>query len=161
LYNRPLYRIILKILNDPSDAEEVVQDTFVKIWQSGAPYQPDLARPFSFIVMIGRRLAIDKLRKKMKKVPLISGEQSNFEIDQIELADERTKQEKTREMEWMNEQLCRLTNDQSRAIDLAFRFGYTQKEIAMKLKRPLGTIKSDIRRGLERLREMYFERTDD
>lgn len=158
IYHKGLFGILYRILNDQESAEEVLQDTFVRVWDKAGTYNADLAKPFSWIVQIGRNLAFDRIRKRNRrpKIISVSGEQNNFYEDKY-LSDFDANGENSEMQEMLESKIAALPPFQKKAIELAFFNGLTQEEIAGKLGRPLGTVKSDIRRGLLKLRALGLE----
>lgn len=152
VYHRPLYRILSRILGDRRDTEEVVQDTFVRLATAGQRYDARKARPFHYIVVIGRNLAIDRMRRLGRGPMLLELEQNAAVMDQNANARPEAAAERESEMTRVTAQLAGLSEAQREAIDLAFRHGLSRGEIAQRLGRPEGTVKSDIRRGLQKLR---------
>jgi RNA polymerase sigma-70 factor (ECF subfamily) len=158
LYHRPLYGLISAILRDNFATEEVLQDTFVRAYRNASRYDPEIAAPFPWLVTIGRRLAIDRLRKSRSRPVFLPdyGEQLGGDGDK-EAAANGAGMDGKLEASWMRERLRLLTPAQREAIQLAYFHGFTQTEIAEKLDRPLGTVKSDLARGLMRLRQAWLK----
>ncbi|MEX0332258.1 MAG: RNA polymerase sigma factor [Puniceicoccaceae bacterium] len=158
LYHLPLLSLFRRIVNDDFEAEEVLQDTFIKAYRNATRYNPKLGAPFAWLVTIGKRLAFDLLRKKRSR-PVLTEEKT----EQMPLVGDKTpgnaKAEIHRNLEyrWVQESLAGLNDSQREIIGLALLEGYTHHEISNKLDKPLGTVKSDLRRGLMRLRKLYLE----
>ncbi len=158
-YNRVLFGILMKSLNDRGEAEEAMQDLFTKAWTKAESYDPDRASPYTWLCVMARSIAIDRLRKRHRRPgheeleeqvrPVPSGEPSAGEI-----ADARDDGRELRNF------LDCLSPFQRKCIFLAYFKGFSHAEIAAELNRPLGSVKSDIRRGLLRLRSMIRKRDD-
>lgn len=154
-YSRPLFSYILKFLRDHGQAEEVLQDAFVKIWRSAPRYDRSLSRPFSWCVLITKRICIDKIRAR-KPVTVSEDpvalrpveEQRQSERDPSELV------EVGDDVSILSEMVERLPESQRVTLRLAMRTGLTQQEISDKLNMPLGTVKTAMRRGMQRLKAM-------
>ena len=161
LYQRPLLAFIRSIVRDPGAAEEILQDLYVRSYQEAARFDPDLGTPFSWMATIARRFSIDWLRKNRRQTDLIQveAEQPEGFADKVPLDDEFDLQEKVEGRDLLGF-LERLPAGQSQAIRLAFLGGYTHHEIAEKTGKPLGTVKSDLRRGVLRLRKWYLGEHD-
>ena len=157
-YNRLVFSVAYAILGDRALAEEVTLDVFVRVWQRAKTYQPERAKVSTWLVAITRHHAIDILRRK-KSHP----ETSNLDWDiasvqaglvfhgleeGMELASQR---------ERVREALAQLPDEQRQALALAFFRGYSHTQIAEALKQPLGTIKTRIRLGMQKLRELLKE----
>jgi RNA polymerase sigma-70 factor (ECF subfamily) len=145
-----LFGVCLRILNDRSEAEDVLQDVYITVWRKAASFDETRASPITWLVAIARNRAIDRVRS--------AGARGNEPIeaadnvsDPAPLASEvlEAEQEKGR----LNGCLDELEGRQSAAIRSAFMDGLTYEELAGRTGVPLGTMKSWIRRGLARLRE--------
>jgi RNA polymerase sigma-70 factor (ECF subfamily) len=152
-YARLVYPLILRIVQEPADAADVLQDVFWEAWQAAATYDPGRGSPEAWIVMRARTRAIDRIRairrRGMTFVPPIEetlaaappdpgGDVAARAVDRAIVAGV----------------LERLPEHQREVIELAYYGGLTQTEIADRLKQPLGTVKTRMRLGLERLREL-------
>lgn len=158
LYHGTFLRLFRSILNDDFEAEELLQDMFVKLYREAWRYDPKMGAPFSWIVTIGKRMAIDKLRRRQNRPQLVGNQ---MEQDQ-ELADKafynaEGSVHRNVELDWIRESMRGLPEVQREAIELAYFRGYTQQEIADFLEKPLGTVKSELRRGMIQLRRKYLE----
>ncbi|MEO6264285.1 MAG: sigma-70 family RNA polymerase sigma factor [Luteimonas sp.] len=154
LYQRTsakLFGICLRILHERSEAEEVLQDVYLTIWRKAAQYDGERASPITWLAMIARNKAIDRLR-----VGRI--DRTAVPIDfAAELADEGMPAaalvEAAAESQRLQNCLDELSGEQRGAIRVAFFEGCTYEEIATRSATPLGTIKSWIRRGLLKLKD--------
>jgi RNA polymerase sigma-70 factor (ECF subfamily) len=160
LYHRPLLHFLNGILRQQESAEEILQDVFVRIYREADQYDPELGKPFSYLLTIGKRMAIDRLRARRRRRQILAGE-----VEQAErIADISShgypEKDVRLEILWMQRYFDLLSPTQREAIELAFFSGYTHHEIAETLDRPLGTVKSDVRRGLRKLREAYLGNND-
>lgn len=154
-YSRPLFSYIAKFLRDHGLAEEVLQDAFVKIWRSAPRYDRSLSRPFSWCVLITKRLCIDRMRA-MKPVAVVEDPVSLTPIDEQRQA-ERDPSERVQlreQISVLGEMVERLPESQRLSLQLAMSKGLTQQEISDKLDLPLGTVKTAMRRGMQRLKTM-------
>ncbi|WDU62680.1 sigma-70 family RNA polymerase sigma factor [Pseudomonas poae] len=129
-------------------AEEVLQEAFVRIWYNASRYEPHLAAPMTWMVNITRNLAIDQLRKRREQ-PLADGQQESL-LDDSPSAHEQLDSERAAHA--LNRCLETLDGMQRQSISVAYFQGLTCTELAEHLAAPLGTVKSWIRRGMERLR---------
>jgi len=147
----PLFSTATRILGDAHEAEEVVQDVFVQIWEKAATFDAALGSPFTWAMRITRNRSIDRLRSRQRRTKLAAQFQENFEITAggenaaAELGEEAVGQ--------IRSTVGNLPADQRRVIELAFFSGLTHVEIAETLGEPLGTVKARIRRGMLKLRE--------
>jgi len=159
LYHRPLLSIFNGILKDREAAEEVLQDTFVKAFHKASSFNPAKGVAFAWLVTIGRRLSIDRIRRKRSRP-------DSENLEHPELLDDKTHEETTlnvrqgAEYSWLQETLEGLPDRQRIAVRMAFIEGYTHHEIAEQTGLPLGTVKSDLYRGLNTLRNNHFGKND-
>jgi RNA polymerase sigma-70 factor (ECF subfamily) len=152
-YSGLLFSIAIKVLNDSKEAEDVLQEVFMQIWNKADAYNPLLGKPVSWAVTLTRNKAIDRIRASQRRSKLL--EQATLEVgalpDDSPSANEKLHGKENAEM--IRSVVAALPSDQRRAIELAFFSGLTQDEIAKTLQEPLGTIKARIRRGMLKLRE--------
>ncbi|MBC2607239.1 RNA polymerase sigma factor [Pelagicoccus albus] len=154
-YSRPLFSYIAKFLRDHGLAEEVLQDAFVKIWRSAHRYDRDLSRPFSWCVLITKRLCIDRIRAA-KPVTVTDDPMALKPVEEHRNAERDPSQNVLIEDELsiLGEMVERLPESQRSTLQLAMDKGLTQQEISEKLNMPLGTVKTAMRRGMLRLKTM-------
>lgn len=150
-----LFGLAQQILGDVTDAEDVLQEAFLLIWNRAATYEPRLGKPVGWAVAILRNKAIDRLRSRQRRARLLD-EATREELWQT--GDLRTVGAATGvDAAVVRQGLLSLPAEQREAIELAFLGGLSQSEIAEMLEQPLGTIKARIRRGMLRLRELLTE----
>lgn len=152
-YSGLLFSIAVKVLNDSKEAEDVLQEVFLQIWNKADAYDPMLGRPASWAVTLTRNKAIDRIRASQRRSKLLeqAAIEANAMPDDSPSANEKLLGRENSEM--IRSVVAALPSDQRRAIELAFFSGLTQDEIAKTLREPLGTIKARIRRGMLKLRE--------
>lgn len=145
-----LFGVCLRILGQSGEAEEALQDAYLAIWRKAASFDAALASPITWLAMIARNKAIDRLRADR------IGRASTAIDLQAELADENPGAAALAEADAEGKRLRRcideLPGEQRKAIRTAFFEGCTYDELAARSGHPLGTIKSWIRRGLLRLK---------
>lgn len=159
LYNRyatALYSVALGIVRDGREAEEVVQDAFVRVWKKAHTYDPAGARPFRWVFLITRRLCLSRLRVK-KNHMLAPVENEDFFASRASTDHEVREQEERREA--IRRLLGELAPEQRECLEMALFTGMTHQEIAERMSRPLGTVKAWIRRGLLKIRDDLEEAT--
>ena len=163
LYDRfsgPLYGTALRVLRDPAEAQDVVHDVFVTLWEKAATFELTRGSAFSWAVTLVRNRAIDRVRMRRRRAELLSDAlpadlgyvDSGSSTSGGELAAESDDARAVRAA------VATLPLEQKRALELAFFSGLTQEEIARKLSEPLGTVKARIRRGLIKLRDSLAQR---
>ncbi len=151
-HSRIVYALVLRILQQGSTAEEVVQDVFLQVWRNARYYDEQRGPFIPWLMTLARNRALDRLRLKSERqrrqeaqteeLPLI------LEVPQYEKdLDEKRRAERVRAL------MALLHPQQKRAMELAYFEGLSHSEIAASLKEPLGTVKSWIRNGLLRLKE--------
>src|SRR5471032_3638126 len=143
-----LHGVALRCLGRADLAEEVLQESFVRIWNNASRYEAHLSAPMTWMVNITRNLAIDQLRKHREQ-PLADGQQDAM-LDDSPSAHEQLDSE--REARALNRCLDTLDGMQRQSITVAYFQGLSCSELADHLAAPLGSVKSWIRRGMERLR---------
>lgn len=143
-----LHGVALRFMGRTDLAEEVLQEAFVRIWYNASRYEAHLAAPMTWMVNITRNLAIDQLRKHREQ-PLADGQQDAL-IDDAPSAHDQLHHE--RQAHALNRCLDTLDGMQRRSISVAYFQGLSCSELATQLAAPLGSVKSWIRRGMERLR---------
>jgi RNA polymerase sigma-70 factor (ECF subfamily) len=150
---QPLYSVALRILGDASEAEEVIQDVFVQVWEKAGTFDPLIGAAFHWVLSITRHRAIDRLRSRQRRSRLV---EQIIETGAVETESASALENAALggdEAAAVRTALGSLPGDQRQAIEMAFFGGLTHAEIAEVLHQPLGTIKARIRRGLLRLRE--------
>lgn len=151
MYSSSLYGIIARIITDTNVAEDVLQETFVKIWHSFATYSAEKGRLFTWMVNIARNLAIDKLRSKDFK-----NQNKNQELEiNVTFIDEQKNTVYKPELLGLKDLVQTLKPDQKEILELVYFKGYTHVEAADKLGIPLGTIKTRLRMAILQLRKHF------
>ena len=151
MYSSSLYGVISRIINDTATAEDVLQETFVKIWHSFSAYSAEKGRLFTWMVNIARNLAIDKLRSKDFK-----NQNKNQELENnVTFIDEQRNTAYKPELLGIKELVETLKPEQKVILELVYFKGYTHVEASDELGIPLGTIKTRLRMAIQQLRK-YF-----
>lgn len=154
-YGGLVYSLALRVVQNAGMAEEITQDTFLKLWAQPRTYDPARGRLVAWLMTITRHTAIDRLRK----------EQRRPQPSELELDDALNRAGSLAVMDdpaWQDGRLLRsllaqLPPDQVRVIELAFFGGMSHSEIAESLNIPLGTIKTRVRLGLQKLKALWTE----
>lgn len=151
---KPLYSLAFRVTNDATEAQDIIQDVFLQLWQKSDAYDTTRGSVFSWAATLTRNRAIDRIRMRKRRAELLAESAADLqpaappgEADSAGSLWIREKASAVRAA------LTQLAPDQQKAIELAYFSGLTQREIAEKLNEPLGTIKARIRRGLLKLRE--------
>jgi RNA polymerase sigma-70 factor (ECF subfamily) len=151
MYSSSLFGVIVRIVNDTALAEDILQDTFVKIWNSFSSYSTEKGRLFTWMVNIARNLAIDKIRSKDFKN---QGKNQDIE-NNVAFIDEQRNAVYKPELLGVKELVEGLKPEQKSILDLVYFKGYTHVEAADELGVPLGTVKTRLRMAIIQLRK-YF-----
>jgi len=151
-HSRIVYALVLRIVQQASTAEEVVQDVFLQLWRNARRYDARRGPFVPWLMAVARNRALDHLRLKSERQRRREDQSEElppvFDSPQFEKAlDEKRRAERVRAV------MSSLNPQQKKAIELAYFEGLSHTEIAETLKEPLGTIKSWIRNGLLRLKE--------
>ena len=152
LHSKHLFTLICYILKNEAEAEDVLQEVFLQIWDKADSYDESLGSPLSWIVKITRNKAIDRLRSKNFKK-----KSEETDIDRFyNLADNSVNPEKDADFKIQKkeilEALSELSENQKDLIEFAYFRGYSQTELAEHFKIPLGTIKTRMRSAMMILR---------
>ena len=146
-----LYRVAARMSGCPTLAEDAVQDIFVRLWQTADRFDPRRARLVTWVMLIARRHLIDQLRRKaVRPKPSLLDEDLTAERQTGEPGHKTQTDERNSEL---RKQLARLPELQRVVIERSYLQGYTLREVSQQLDTPLGTIKSALSRGLNKLRD--------
>lgn len=146
-YAPTLYGVISRVVNDATTAEDVLQETFVKVWKNIEHYSEEKGTFFTWLLNITRYTAIDYLRSRQHKQKLKSQDSPDNEYvrEQVYL-------QSAVEYTGLKGLVAKLEPKYREVIDLLYFWGYTQDEVAKILNIPLGTVKTRARAGLQILR---------
>jgi RNA polymerase sigma-70 factor (ECF subfamily) len=145
-----LFAIALRILRDEGRAEDVLQDSFVNVWNGAAGYNASLSAPMTWMVTIVRNRALDYIRRVDRRTIALDDDLSAIlESDQPTPVDSAMR---AQDATALHRCLKRLDAGQRQAIAFAYFQGLTHSELAATLSVPIGTVKTWIRRGLEKLK---------
>ncbi|MGC3991003.1 MAG: sigma-70 family RNA polymerase sigma factor [Chthoniobacteraceae bacterium] len=153
LHAGKLFGLISNILQDSKEAEDVLQEAFVYLWKQANSYDSERGKPLSWVILLFRHKAIDRLRARARQHRLV--EQAAAEplptTSEEGSADEGAVRDERQEI--VRDALAKMPEDQRQAIQFAFFRGLSQTQISDSLGIPLGTVKARIRRGLLKLRQ--------
>jgi RNA polymerase sigma-70 factor (ECF subfamily) len=152
LHSRTVYSLVRRIIQQSSTAEEVVQDVFLQLWRNAAQYDSEKGPFVPWLLTLARNRALDHLRLKSER------QRRREDLTEVmpplaiapgyeEILDQKRRAERVQAL------MGSLHPRQKQAIELAYFEGLSHSEIAEALKEPLGTVKSWIRNGLQRLKE--------
>jgi RNA polymerase sigma-70 factor (ECF subfamily) len=153
-YRTILFSVIVRIIISREEAEDVLQEVFLQVWNKARDYDESRGKVFTWLVTLARSRAIDRLRSlgaRERAVDEATREPSDVvsdaEVDAIQ-AEKRKR---------VGLALAQLSEEQKQALLMAYFEGCSQSEIAERLNTPLGTIKTRMRSGMIRLREFFGE----
>lgn len=146
-----VFKVARQLLPTQPEAEDAVQEVFVRLWRTADRYDPRRAKLVTWVMLIARRHLIDRIRRNA-----VRPDASTLEGDLTSSGDEQFPGRKSQEDE-RNEALLKriaeLPDLQREVIERAYLQGFTLREVSEQLEAPLGTVKSALSRGLMRLRE--------
>lgn len=147
-YGGQVYSLVCRILKNPALAQEVSQDTFIKVWQNPRAWDSSKGQFGSWLLTMARYTAIDRLRREIRR----TGRDTEL-IEEIAAADD---DDPTQILpnDRLYTLLHHLPDEQRTVIELAYFHGLKHSELAAALHLPLGTVKTRLRLGLQKLRSM-------
>lgn len=148
-YGDALFGVVMSIVHAKEIAEDVMQDTFVKVWKNADSYNAEKGRLFTWLVNIARYTAIDKIRTvKFKE------NRKTISLDRTVYESDRHSEEMQIQDVGLRKVINSLEEKYSRLIDLLYLQGFTQKEAAEALNIPLGTVKTRSKTAIAQLRTL-------
>ena len=150
-YRVILFGLLVRILKSREEAEDVLQEVFLQVWNRAAAFDDTRGRPFTWLVTLTRSRGIDRLRSlaARERVAIAGAREASEEVSDAVADAFRSEQR-----EVVTAALEQLPEEQKQSLMLAYFDGLTQSEIAAKLGAPLGTVKTRIRSGLRKLRDL-------
>lgn len=157
-YGRLVYSVAFRIVGQRQLAEEITLDAFQSVWRAAATFREERGRFATWLMSVTRHRAIDELRRLGARP-----EGSSVELDHS-VSDQLARADSVEELVWLGQRraavraaLADLPLAQREALELAYFGGLTQQEIAHRLKTPLGTIKTRMRIGMQKLKRALEE----
>jgi len=152
-YATPVYRLGLRLLGDQSRAEELVQETFLRLWRSAGRYDRRESSVKSFVFLLARRAAIDAQRRASARPRTTSGTKASEAA--LAVADPASESALDQAMLGLDVRaaLETLSSKHREVLELAYAGDLSQAEIAARLDLPLGTVKTRAYHGLRALRQ--------
>ena len=158
-YRLILFGLILRILHSRPEAEDILQDVFIQVWKTAANFDESRGRPFTWLVTLARSRAIDRLRALGSRQRVADEAMQEAAPESVSDSEADALQSEQREV--VRDALRELPSEQREALVLAYFEGLTQTEIAARLNAPLGTVKTRMRSGMIKLRELLGEKMKD
>jgi RNA polymerase sigma-70 factor (ECF subfamily) len=150
--SRTVYGLLLRIISDPSTAEEVLLDVYAQVWRQAGSYSAERGKPLAWLTTIARSRAIDRLRRGRQEQQLTAPFEEATRAAVGETVEEGVRAGEVRAV--VRAALDALAPEQREVIELAYYGGMSHSEIAAARGLPLGTVKTRTRLGLMRLREI-------
>jgi RNA polymerase sigma-70 factor (ECF subfamily) len=153
-YNAVVYSTALRVIGDASLAEDVTQEIFLRLWRQPDRYVASRGRFLSWIISVSRNRSLDEIRRRgrRQRYESASPEQQEREFPAGDANDPSRLALAADDRDRIREALALLPPEQKQVLELAYFHGLTQQEIAEKLEQPLGTVKTRIRLGMQKLR---------
>ena len=165
LYDRyagPTYVLLLRIVADRQLAEDLLQEVFLRVWQRAGSYRIERGRALTWVLSIAHNLAIDEIRRQRRR-PQRAEEREDANVTDLLVAVPTT-EPGPEQVVWEQQRraqivgaMQQLPEAQRLLIELAYFEGYTQSQLAARLGEPLGTIKTRLRLGVQKMRGILGE----
>ena len=152
-YGHSLRALIGSVVHEESEADDVLQESFLQIWREAHHYSPKAGKPLGWVITIARRRAIDRVRRRDSYRRAKQRFEDEFKPQAVPfrpngIASEATQSDLRR---FLDQQMQALPRVQREAVELAYFKGLSQREIAATTRTPLGTVKTRLQLGLRKL----------
>jgi len=151
-FSHALRGIAIRVLADEAEADDVLQEVFLKVWDHAPHYAPEQGSPATWLITIARNSALNRLRSRQRKLAALEraaaqpppGPGADPSAYECLVSAERAAE--------VRQALAELPEEQRVPLELAYLHGLTYEEVAARLGHPLGSVKSRLRRGMARMR---------
>ena len=153
-YGDLVYSMALRVLRDPHLAEDISQEIFVRLWRKPGSYVAERGRFLTWLISVTRNRAVDEVRSRgrRQRYETASPEEQERELPAGNANDPALNAQLAEEARAVRAALAGLPGEQRQVIELAYFGGLTQQEVSQRLGQPLGTVKTRIRLGMQKLR---------
>lgn len=153
-YGNLVYSAALRVVRDAQIAEDMVQEIFLRIWRKPESYVAQRGRFVTWLTSVTRNRAVDEIRSRGRRFryETASPEEQEREVPAPDTNDPALTAELADQRRLILAALAQIPQEQRQIIELAYFGGFTQQEIAQRLSQPLGTVKTRIRLGMQKLR---------
>src|SRR5205085_4133782 len=153
LYARSLRALIGSVVHEESEADDVLQESFLQIWREAHHYSPKAGKPLGWVITIARRRAIDRVRRRDSYRRAKQRFEDETKPQAQTIRSGKTEAEVTQSdlRRFLDRQMQTLPAVQREAVELAYFSGLSQREIAATTNTPLGTVKTRLQLGLRKL----------
>lgn len=159
-YSSMLMALAYRVLGNSQDAEEILQETFLQVWNQASRYDPKRSSVSTWLVLIARSRAIDRLRSRQVQMRTVTAAQQEKPISHTSptgVGDVLLHEQRNR----LRQEMSQLPQKQREVLELAFYGGATQSEIAAQTGIPLGTVKTRTLLAMKKLRAALQEEIGD
>lgn len=162
-YNGIIKALILRVIHNEAEADDLLQEVFMEIWNQAKNFSSDKGKPLGWMVTLARRRAIDALRKKQaysraeERLQMETEHQPGMRPENVTESEVHSGDKRV----LMNKVLSSLPEAQRKTIELAFFYGMSQREIAANTNTPLGTVKTRLELGLKKIYDALKELKDE
>jgi RNA polymerase sigma-70 factor (ECF subfamily) len=151
-----VYGTALRILREPADAEEVTSEVYMQVWRNASNYSDRRGSVMAWLLTMARSRAIDRVRSQSLRARREEPFPEFAQFRSAEPAPDRST-EASQHRRRVASALDTLPPEQREVIELAFFYGLTHSELAARLNQPLGTVKTRVRQGMMKIRELLVE----
>jgi len=157
-YGNPVYGLALRVVQNTQLAEEITQDTFLKVWNQAQSWDPTRGQLISWLLTITRYTAIDRLRREWRQPNLVGAPVED--IPGLFSALDMVGDARWQDGQILAALLNQLPDEQAEVVQMAFYQGMTHTEMSERLNLPLGTVKTRVRLGLQKLKTLWLESSE-
>ncbi len=152
LFSHALRCIALRVLADASEADDVLQEVFIKVWDRAAHYSAEHGAPATWLITITRNTAINRLRARSRNHAAMERAAAEPALEAVACGSAYDHMVSAETAAMVRKALADLPEDQRTPLELAYLYGLTYEEVAERLGHPLGSVKSRVRRGMARMK---------